>query len=95
MGRSPGGSGAVGNGMVSEGDGGMGGPGWVATGVVGCFGMRVPAAQVFQDLADDGGLVEKLFQAAIMRKEMRKEIMDRNKQITSSIPDYNSDITDN
>ncbi len=36
---------------------------------------------------------QKLFQAAIMRKEMRKEIMERNKQITSSIPDYNSDIT--
>ena len=36
---------------------------------------------------------QKLFQAAIMRKEMRKEVMERNKQITSSIPDYNNDVT--
>ena len=30
----------------------------VAPGRVGCFGMGVPAAQVFQDLANDGGLVD-------------------------------------
>jgi len=50
--------------------------------------MRVEPLQIENEFE------QKLFQAAIMRKEMRKEIMERNKQITSSIPDYNSDITD-
>ena len=35
----------------------------------------------------------KLHKAALMRKEMRKEIMERNQQITSDIPDYNEDVT--
>ncbi len=35
----------------------------------------------------------KLHEAALMRKEMRKEIMERNQQITSDIPDYNEDVT--
>ena len=46
--------------------------------------MRVEPLQVENEFE------QKLFQVAIMRKE----IMERNKQITSSIPDYNSDITD-
>jgi len=35
----------------------------------------------------------KLHEAALMRKEMRKEITERNQQITSDIPDYNEDVT--
>lgn len=36
---------------------------------------------------------QKLHEAAVMRKDMRKEIMERNMQITSGIPDYNTDVT--
>lgn len=35
---------------------------------------------------------KKLHDAALMRKIMRKEITERNKEITSEIPDYNPDI---
>ena len=35
---------------------------------------------------------KKLFEAAKMRKELRNEIIKRNKDITSDIPDYNSDL---
>ena len=35
---------------------------------------------------------QKLYEAAVMRKEMRKEINKRNKELTADIPDYNSDI---
>ena len=35
---------------------------------------------------------KKLFEAAKMRKELRNEIVKRNKDITSDIPDYNSDL---
>ena len=36
---------------------------------------------------------KKLHDAALMRKKMRKEITERNKEITSEIPDYNPDIS--
>lgn len=36
---------------------------------------------------------KKLYDAALMRKEMRKEITERNKMITADIPNYNPDIT--
>lgn len=38
---------------------------------------------------------KKLYEAAVMRKKMRKEITERNKEITAEIPDYNPDITQN
>ena len=38
---------------------------------------------------------KKLFEAAKMRKELRNEIVKRNKDITSDIPDYNSDLMNN
>lgn len=37
---------------------------------------------------------EKLYEAAKMRIEMRKETLRRNKEITAGIPDYNHDITE-
>ncbi|MEM7027195.1 MAG: acyl-CoA thioesterase [Pseudomonadota bacterium] len=36
---------------------------------------------------------QKLFEAGKMRKELRNEIVKRNTEITSDIPDYNSDLT--
>ena len=54
----PGASGAVGNGLVGEREGGMRWPGRVAAGVVRVLRFRVPAAQVVRDPADDGGLVD-------------------------------------
>ena len=38
---------------------------------------------------------KKLFEAAVMRKELRDESVRRNKEITSGIPDYNSDLNVN
>jgi len=35
----------------------------------------------------------KLYEAALMRKEMRNEITERNEKITADIPDYNTDVT--
>jgi len=35
---------------------------------------------------------KKLYEAAVMRKELRKESVQRNKDITAGIPDYNSDL---
>ncbi len=35
---------------------------------------------------------QKLYEAAKMRKELRNEIIKRNKEITSDIPDYNVDL---
>ncbi|OGT71936.1 MAG: acyl-CoA thioesterase [Gammaproteobacteria bacterium RIFCSPLOWO2_12_47_11] len=35
----------------------------------------------------------KLYEAAVMRKEMREEAVRRNKEITADIPDYNTDVT--
>ncbi len=35
---------------------------------------------------------QKLFEAGKMRKELRQEIVNRNKNITSGIPDYNADL---
>lgn len=35
---------------------------------------------------------KKLFEAAVMRKELREEAVKRNREITSVIPDYNSDL---
>jgi acyl-CoA hydrolase len=35
----------------------------------------------------------KLYEAAVMRKEMRDEAIRRNKEITAGIPDYNTDVT--
>lgn len=34
----------------------------------------------------------KLYEAAVMRREMRREITRRNEEITSGIPDYNADV---
>ena len=36
----------------------------------------------------------KLYEAAVMRKNMREEAVRRNREITAGIPDYNTDITD-
>jgi len=36
---------------------------------------------------------QKLFEAAMMRKELRMELNKRNKELTADIPDYNSDMT--
>jgi len=38
---------------------------------------------------------QKLYEAALMRKEMRKEINKKNQELTSGIPNYNSDIETN
>ncbi len=35
---------------------------------------------------------KRLYEAALMRKEMRKEITERNRQLTADIPNYNPDI---
>ncbi|HSR62172.1 MAG TPA: acyl-CoA thioesterase [Gammaproteobacteria bacterium] len=35
----------------------------------------------------------KLYEAAVMRKEMRAEMVRRNKELTADIPDYNVDVT--
>jgi acyl-CoA hydrolase len=35
----------------------------------------------------------KLYEAAVMRKEIRDEAVRRNKEITADIPDYNTDVT--
>jgi acyl-CoA hydrolase len=35
---------------------------------------------------------KKLFEAAVMRKELREEAVKRNREITAGIPDYNSDL---
>ena len=35
----------------------------------------------------------KLYEAAVMRKEMREEAVRRNSEITAGIPDYNTDVT--
>lgn len=35
----------------------------------------------------------RLHEAAVMRKEMRKEITEKNEKITAGIPDYNADIS--
>ena len=35
---------------------------------------------------------QKLFEAALMRKESRMELYKKNKELTAEIPDYNSDI---
>ena len=36
---------------------------------------------------------KKLYEAAIMRKEMREEAIRKNSEITADIPDYNTDVT--
>jgi len=36
---------------------------------------------------------QKLYEAAVMRKEMRAEMVRRNKELTANIPDYNVDVT--
>ncbi len=35
---------------------------------------------------------QKLFEAGKMRKELREQIVSRNREITSGIPDYNADL---
>ncbi len=35
---------------------------------------------------------KKLFEAAVMRKELREEAVRRNSEITAGIPDYNADL---
>ena len=35
---------------------------------------------------------KKLYEAAVMRKELRDEAVRRNKEITGGIPDYNTDL---
>ncbi len=34
----------------------------------------------------------KLYEAAVMRKQMREEAVRKNKEITAGIPDYNADV---
>lgn len=36
---------------------------------------------------------KKLYEAAVMRKEMREEAVRRNRKITADIPDYNTDVS--
>jgi acyl-CoA hydrolase len=36
---------------------------------------------------------KKLYEAAAMRREMRREVTRRNEEITAGIPDYNADVT--
>ena len=57
-GFSAGGSGDVRDGMVGQWNGGAGRPRRVATGVVRLVGFGVPQAQMSQDAADDGGVVD-------------------------------------
>ena len=52
------GSGDVRDGVVSEWDGGIGGPGWVVARVLEVFGTGVPETQVLEDFADDRKLVD-------------------------------------
>jgi len=40
-----------------------------------------------------GQFEQKLYEAAVMRKEMRAEMVRRNKELTANIPDYNVDVT--
>lgn len=35
---------------------------------------------------------KKLYEAAVMRKELRDEAVKRNREITADIPDYNADL---
>ena len=35
---------------------------------------------------------EKLYEAAVMRKELREQSVKRNREITAGIPDYNADL---
>lgn len=37
---------------------------------------------------------KKLYEAAVMRKQMREEAVRKNREITAGIPDYNTDVTD-
>lgn len=37
---------------------------------------------------------KKLYEAAVMRKEMRDEAVRKNKEITAGIPDYNTDLNE-
>lgn len=37
---------------------------------------------------------KKLYEAAVMRKQMREEAVRKNHEITAGIPDYNTDVTD-
>jgi len=46
-----------------------------------------------QPLKLESEFEKKLHDAAVMRKKMRKEITERNKEITAEILDYNSDIS--
>ena len=46
-----------------------------------------------QPLKLESEFEKKLHDAAVMRKKMRKEITERNKEITAEIPDYNPDIS--
>ena len=36
---------------------------------------------------------KKLYEAAVMRKELREEAITRNREITAGIPNYNTDVT--
>ncbi len=36
---------------------------------------------------------KKLYEAAVMRKELREEAIARNREITAGIPNYNTDVT--
>lgn len=37
---------------------------------------------------------KKLYEAAVMRKQMREEAVRKNREITAGIPDYNTDVID-
>ena len=51
-------------------------------------GKPIPAPPL--ELEDE--FEKKLFEAAVMRKELRDEAVRRNREITAGIPDYNSDL---
>ncbi len=48
--------------------------------------MQVPELEIETEFE------QKLFEAGKMRKELREQIVNRNKEITSGIPDYNADL---
>lgn len=49
-----------------------------------------PTAAPALELEDE--FEKKLFEAAVMRKDLRDESVKHNREITASIPDYNADL---
>ena len=51
---------------------------------------RKPIAAPPLELEDE--FEKKLYEAAVMRKKLREEAVKKNKEITTDIPDYNTDL---